>query len=363
MTPHIVHLIQSFQIGGLECMALSLAEHTQRAGFRASIIAYEEDGPLRALAQAKDIEAIYCPKPAGLRPAFSATLAMLLNSTKSSLIHTHHLGPYIYAAPLRAILGKPILHTDHSHEWCTSPRRHLIGRTIPRAATLTCVSHEIAQWHQLTFGHHAQVIENGVALPKIDNKKRIAMRQQLNLASRDVVIGCVARLAVEKDHLTLLNAIKCCPNHVKLVLVGDGPQRHAIEQHIQTLGISDRVIMLGQRHDVEDIYPAFDIVSLSSTREGLPMALLEGMGHAKPIVATRVGEIPQLLKHNVGIGAAPNNPLSLAQALLTYTQQPARRKLDGAQARQLVKTRYSIANMTDQYIGLYDQIISQRSAA
>lgn len=358
----LTHLIQSFNIGGLEMMVVRLSQQMQRLGHTIEVIAYEEDGPLADEFRRHGIAAHVIPKPEGAQPFFSFALAKHLQERDIQLLHTHHLGPFIYGSQAAHLANIPHLHTEHSHELYDTPRRQLIGKTMARYATLTAVSDEIAAFHSEHFGHRLNVIPNGVAIPALDHHLRDRIRAQMGWRYNEVIIGCVARLAPEKDLPTLLNAFAITQKSsdpARLIIIGDGPCRSSLEQLSARLNIQGRVTFLGQRQDLHELYQALDLVALSSVREGLPLALLEAMSFSLPIVSTAVGAIPELIKAIGGELVEAQDAAGLAQALHGYINNPAKRLIDGSHARRHVCTYYSLEQMSARYHDLYKHLLNR----
>ena len=134
-------------------------------------------------------------------------------------------------------------------------------------------------------------------------KRGQSFRQDLGVGTGDILVGIVGRLTEIKNHELFLRAaadfknrlsVKS-PKRVKFVLIGDGALRSKLEHLAKSLGLTEDVIFAGSRRDLEDIYPALDIVALTSLNEGTPLTLIEAMANARPIVSTDVGGVVDLL--------------------------------------------------------------------
>ncbi len=177
-----------------------------------------------------------------------------------------------------------------------------------------------------------------------------------------VVLGCVARLAPEKDHATLLTAFSALlagrnahSRPVYLVLVGDGPERGALEQQAREERLTPWVRFLGTRDDVAALWPGIDLAVLASRREGLPLSLLEGLAARVPFVATAVGAVPSLAAF--GVVVAPQDTGALAQGLAFLVDDDARRHALGEAGRVEVIARYSTSAMAAGYRQLWRQAV------
>jgi glycosyltransferase involved in cell wall biosynthesis len=132
-------------------------------------------------------------------------------------------------------------------------------------------------------------------------KRRARLRQEWGAGSGDVLVGIVGRLTEIKNHALFLQSVALCKQahqasrRVRFLVIGDGHLRKPLEEQARSLGIADDVNFVGQRNDPEYFYPALDIVALTSLNEGTPLTLLEAMANARPIVATDVGGVVDLL--------------------------------------------------------------------
>lgn len=170
---------------------------------------------------------------------------------------------------------------------------------------------------------------------------------------------CVARLSAEKGHLVLLDALKALHDDgtpFSCTLVGDGPLRRALEQRVEALGLTGSVRFTGALPppEVARHYAASDAAVLASFGEGIPLVLMEAMNHGRPVVATRVGGIPELVEHGVnGLLVAPGSVPELAAALRRLLRDPARAAEMGAAARDTVATRFHMDTGAEKLYALF----------
>ena len=345
----VCHLIQYFEVGGIERMVLSLATAAELHGVASTVVAYRTDGPFRQTFHARGVPTAFFPTGPGIQMGLSARLARFLRSGRFDVLHTHHVGPFIYGGPAALLAGVRHVHTEHSRELYDRPRRRAVGWLMPRIARVVCVSEELADWRTRHLGYRPKVVVNGVSVPAAVP----------NAASNGFVVSCIARLAPEKDHATLLRAfaqLRASVPNARLDLVGDGPERGRIESLIRQLGIADGVTLAGQVSNVGQWLERAHVVALSSTREGLPMALLEAMAYGRPVVATAVGGIPELLANGGGVGVPVGDHARFAAALADYANSPQRMAEDGERARELVVSSFSEAAMVADYCEIYRQV-------
>ena len=182
-------------------------------------------------------------------------------------------------------------------------------------------------------------------------------RKALGFAVEDRVVGVVARLAPVKDHATLLQAFHIVAARLprtKLLIIGDGPERPALESMVENLGLREVVHFLGARHDVPKLMANLDVAVLSSKEEGLPLCVLEAMAGGKPVVATRVGGIPSVVLHGeTGMLVPPGDPAALSSALVSILSDADHAKQLGQNGRKLIERRFDLQNSLEGYYLLY----------
>jgi glycosyltransferase involved in cell wall biosynthesis len=179
-----------------------------------------------------------------------------------------------------------------------------------------------------------------------------ALRSRSGIPKDRPVILNVGRLSAEKDHLTLLEAMRHVEAH--LVIVGEGPERARIEQHIREFNLAGAVTLTGQQPSAEPYYGIADIAVLSSRTEGSPNALLEAMAAGVPVVATAVGGVPEMVSDGESaLLVEPGNAPALAEAItrLLRNREVARRLANRAQS--LVRERHTPEIRMRRLAGIY----------
>lgn len=212
-------------------------------------------------------------------------------------------------------------------------------------------------------------IPTGVDVSRFDPRRVDAgLRAEWSIPPASVVIGTVGVLRSWKGHAVLLDAarrvVRTRPDAV-FVIVGDGPGRSLLDRRIKDFDLDRHVRMAGHRADVERAFAAFDLVVLASTgHEGVPQAILQALAMEKPVIASNVGGIPEVVRAGeTGRLVPPNDPDALAAAILQHLDAPA----DGlAMARvgcRLVKRDYSLDRMLDQLEAFYERLSQMRTAS
>ena len=214
------------------------------------------------------------------------------------------------------------------------------------------VSEAVAD-HLHKIGLTADVVHNGLPVPVADP----AARARLGLSDEAFVVGAIARLADHKglDLLCLAAAdIRARVPHAEVVIVGEGPDRHALERLA-----AGHVRLVGSWTGAASLLPAFDVLAAPSRFEGLPLVPIEAMLSGVPVVGTRVSGIEEVLG-DAGVLVAPESPSALADALVALARDPARRKQVAAAGRRRAETRFGVDRMAAETLAIYDRLLAGR---
>jgi glycosyltransferase involved in cell wall biosynthesis len=159
--------------------------------------------------------------------------------------------------------------------------------------------------------------------PTVTALARSAARERLGLQPGGLVAGWVGRLSREKGADVMLDAFLHVDSSWQLSIIGDGPERHALQQQAKSLGIADRIIWHGLVENAASLLAAFDVFVLSSRTEGTPIVLFEAMHASVPIVATRVGGVPNVIGPSQALLVPGEEPNAIARAVNDVARDPA----------------------------------------
>ncbi len=306
--------------------------------------------------------------PRGLMAVLSA-----LGRWRSDLIHGHTAHAHAHAALGGLVVRRPVV---VSRRVGFPVGRHLFSWIKYRLPIdrYVCVSHHVRDV-MVRSGIDAErlsVVPSGLELPDpclggagvVDpDHPGSELRRIIGAPPRAPVVGIVASLSAEKNHRVLLGAasrvIQFVP-HVHFVLVGEGERRQAIERERARLGLEPRVHLLGFREDVRELIAQFTIFVLPSSHEGMGTSLLEAQALGVPIVASRVGGIPEVVTDGVtGRLVEAGDAEGLATALIETLQQPERSAEWAARGRESVRA-LSADRMVERTIDVYQSLIDAR---
>lgn len=203
--------------------------------------------------------------------------------------------------------------------------------------------------------------------PSASPEEARALRLRLGIKEDERLVLAIGRLSREKAQIDLLGAFALLRRdypelQAKLLLVGDGPERGALEAAARAAGINEHVIFAGQLSDVDAYYRAADVMALPSHSEGSPYVLLEAMAAGLPVAATSVGGVPEMVVDNESaLLVAPREPQAMADALhRILTDEGLARRLAAA-ASALINTRYAPETYLHSLVNIYTQTISGAS--
>jgi glycosyltransferase involved in cell wall biosynthesis len=207
-------------------------------------------------------------------------------------------------------------------------------------------------------------VPTGIDATQFKPRNRTMARNALGLPADAPLIGIVATLRSWKGHRHLLDALPLMMRgDARLVVVGDGPQRAALEAQWQTLGLGDRVIFAGLQHDVASWLAAFDVFVLPSyANEGVPQALLQAMFARIPCITTAIGGIPEIARDGETARIVPAaDPQALAQAIDALLADPTEGQRLAARAQAFVVPRYGLETMLDRMESVFRRALADRS--
>jgi glycosyltransferase involved in cell wall biosynthesis len=204
------------------------------------------------------------------------------------------------------------------------------------------------------------LIYNGVDLERYDHQEPCCtLREEYGMPSGARLVGVVARLEPEKGHATLLEAwpavLRACPD-AYLLVVGEGSRCDELRAQASDLGIADRVVFTGRREDVPAITAALDVAVLPSYREAQGLSVLEAMALSRPVVASDVGGIPEMIEDGVtGLLVPPRDPSALAAAIVRLLDDHPLADMVGRAGHDLVHRRFCLEQMIAGIEQIYDE--------
>ncbi len=360
MSSAIAHVLTSLCLGGGERVALMLASEQVRRGHRVSVVSLEEPagGALAAAFSGAGVEVVRVPKSPGFDASLFPRLYAAFRARRVDVAHSHNPLPLVYAAPAAKAAGARTVHTKHGPH-PDAPHRLWLRRLAALSTdAFVAVSEPTAAFARAireVSSAKLRVIVNGVDLARFapDPKRRAAVRASWGVPDGAFVLGTVGRMAPVKDHALLVRAAApLLGDGVRLVIAGDGPEAARTHELAERIGVAGWVRLLGASDDVPGVLDGLDLFVSSSRMEGMPLALLEAMAAAVPIVATAVGGVPDTLG-DAGLVVPHGEERALRRAIAELMEDPPRAGRIGELGRLRALERFSAARMADDYFSLY----------
>lgn len=357
----IIQVTESLEVGGAERVVVTLANALARE-HEVSVVCLKQGGMLaQQLHPSVPWHAI--GKREGTDPAALLRLVRLLRRERPDAIHTHDWGVFLDAMLASRLSGVPVnVHTVHGLYMAAGQGsgarakrriRHLLERRVAGNAHIVCVSEDlrlhVAREVGIPLGA-TRSIANGVAVGELPPGPEHA-------DSAEVVFITVCRLAPVKNLQLMIRAFaRACGSlpDARLVIVGDGPERPALEQLVSELQLGARVAFLGFRTDTDALIRAADVMLLSSLSEGIPMSVLEAMTNGRAVIATSVGGVPALVEHGVnGLVIPPGDEADFGSAIQHLAANAALRREMGRAGHARARSLFGVENMVSAYEALY----------
>lgn len=388
----VLRIIARLNVGGPARHAIVLGAGLQRHNVE-SLLVYGSVGPdegsLEDLVAANGLRAVKVPWLGRRISAWGDLRALwaltrLIFREQPDIVHTHtakagalgRVVATVFNATRRRERRCAIIHTFHGHVFTGyfTPVVSRVVRWIERALAgasdrIVAISNiqreEICQRFGVAPPWKTEVIELGLNLDTLLTlESETSLRRELGFGLEHVVFGYVGRLVPIKDLPTLLQAfariVADIPN-ARLMLVGDGELRHALEAFAAELGLGDRVRFAGWRHDLSAVYGAMDACVLSSRNEGTPVALIEAMAAGKPVIATAVGGVEDVVTQGcTGVVVPPGDVAALADAMRGLGESESRRREFGQAARRSIGARFGASRLASDANRLYLRALVER---
>jgi glycosyltransferase involved in cell wall biosynthesis len=367
----VLQLISSSGYYGAENMLLNLCASQEKTGCQNSLLLfYNVHVPNvefyeRARRRGLSVRMVHCKGRADWRAVRQIEEYILEDGI--DLVHTHGYKADLYGYLAAWRSGKPVVATCHNWVGGTAALgiyNYLDRMALKKFNALAAVSDAVAQ-RLLAFGVPAEkvkTIANGIDVQIFERGEPLPA---LSVGAGKVV-GVVARLDLQKGFEYLLRAIRelCNIYALKVVIVGEGPDRKAIEDMVKEYGLQSNVVLAGQQSDMAGVYAAMDIFVLPSLNEGLPMTVLEAMAASRPVIATRVGAIPSVIQDGEnGLLVDSKDVAGLRNALARLLSDSDLCRRMGDRAHDWVGRNYTSEVMALKYRQLYEEVLGQPAIA
>jgi glycosyltransferase involved in cell wall biosynthesis len=365
----VFYLVDSLNVGGTESQTAATALHLNRIGHEVTVGCLRAEGPLIDLLLNAGIPVVEFPKKKTLLSANGICqlwrMIVFILRKKFQVVHTHDLWANLLGVPAAKLAGTPIVVSSRRYladlEWYT-PLRNRMMRIIYGLSTHVVVNSEPTR--------DLLVVREGLRSEKvivihnaIDSQRFVVARKDRKellpgIREEAKLIAVVANMySPVKGHQRLIAAARTvCRLHPEAIflLIGDGAERSKLEQQVVEVELTRNVVFLGRRKDIPELLTCCNLSVLSSEAEGLPNAVLEAMAAGLPVVAMRVGGIPEIIEDEIsGLLVSSQDPQALADAILRIIENPelATRLAQAGQKR--IRTHFSFDRLLAELETLY----------
>ncbi len=361
----IVEVLATGTNGGAQEHVYSLLSRLDRSRYDASVVSLSGGSAIRRI-QRLGIPVHELDEPDDAIAV--GALSTLLADAGAEVVHNHMYRAELVGTRAAIALGEAghprpyVIGTVHSSRIRSPEDRDELRRLTPHMDHLVAVSRAIV--HKIADERPSRtpvsLVYNGVDLDRYNRTEACCtLPEEYGLPPGSQIVGVIGRLEPEKGHPTLIDAwplvLRVVPNAI-LLIVGEGSRREALEQQVAGLGIARQVIFAGRRDDVPEVTAALDVAVLPSYREAQGLTILEAMALSRPVVASNVGGIPEMIEDGrTGLLVPPHDAPALAAALTRLlTNHPLADMLARA-GHDLVHERFCVELMVSAIEDLYDE--------
>ncbi|MDR0787710.1 MAG: glycosyltransferase [Gemmatimonadota bacterium] len=366
----ILHLIDTGGPGGAETVLVNLVAGLGTERWEHHVAVPLRDWLYNTLEE-RDIPVTVLPSEGAFDVRYLRGIIRTIRDLRIDIIQTHLFTSAVYGAVAGVVTGVPIVSTIHGIV-DTGPdnlKRKVKFRIINRSRNrIVLVSRLLkdALAEQARLREKIQtVIHNGIDTTIYHPARDTGFRQELNLPEDAILIGALGNVRVPKDYGNLLNAaaiLKARSSRYHVAIVGDTEWEPELYQELLArraeLGLEKTVTFTGFRPDTARLLNNFDLYVMSSEREGLPLALAQGMSTGLPVVSTRAGGAQELITSGRdGLLVPVRDPVALADAIDSLARDPSRMAEFGFAARRTIEENFAIGKMVARYEGLYHELL------
>ena len=364
---HVQHVLLSLQPGGLENGVVNVINGLDSLRIQNSVCCLKQAGEFASRIKDRGVPVFEMGLQKGNDLLLPFRLAMLFRRSNVDIVHTRNAEAFFYGFLGAKIAGvSSIIHSEHGRTFDDRAIRFWAQRLFSKYTNIIFALSEQLRSDLVKFvGIPADKIGvqyNGVDVSRFSTMRGEDVRRELGIGAERVVVGSIGRLVSVKNYPLLLRAVKSVNLDITTILfVGDGPELDKLKKLATNDGLIKRVIFLGHREDVADLLGAMDIFVLPSVSEGMSNTMLEAMAAGIPVIASRVGGNPEIVRDGIdGLLFENGNEGELRERLIRLIGSPALRMQLGVAGRKRVIDKFSMEAMISRYESLYTSVTLKR---
>jgi glycosyltransferase involved in cell wall biosynthesis len=365
----ILYLITELNVGGAEKALARTVAHLDRDRYDALVACLYAPGLVANEIRTAGNKVINLDMQSRIDLRVFKRLFKLLRQEGIQIIHSYLFHANLLARLVARLARAPIIISSERTMEMEGRIRLLVNRlTSPLADRVIAVSQQVCDFAASRIGIPLEklvVIYNGIEPSTYQVEVNVAeVHKELGVDPTCTVVGTVSRLDEAKGIRYLLQAVPwVIAQYPKVIflIVGNGSQRRELERLAQDLSIQSQVIFTGYRPDVVRMLAIVNVFVLPSLYEGFPNVILEAMAMSKPVVATRVGGVPEAVEGGVtGLLVPPRDPEALAKAIITLLQDREQAGTMGRAGQERVERYFSVERMIQETEALYEELVREK---
>ncbi|MGR3301541.1 MAG: glycosyltransferase [Candidatus Scalindua sp.] len=367
---NVIHLVDELTIGGLEKILTTIVLNLDRKKYNVSVWCLREGGFFANKLVKEGIDVKILHISTSRNPLSIHKLYKLLKNRKFDLIHTHAYSAGTIGRISAFLAGVPVIisHNHSVYDYYNKYYHFVEWLLCLITDKIICVSDIVKKFTNETQRINANkliTIHNGIdSVCSVTGKEASDIRKKLGIPHNHTVISTIAHMEEHKGIKYLLESASLLlqsRNDISFLLVGEGALKEELKILCADLKIEKNVIFAGERSDISEILSLTDIFVLPSLREGLGLAILETMACGKPVIATNVGGIPEIVKDGVsGILVSPRDPEALHTAMKELLDDKEMQKKMGANGEKVCNEKFNSKVMVGQIENLYDFLLCKK---
>jgi len=386
MTLSTLLMVDGLGLSGKTKALADLAAGLDRKRFQPTVLCFKkENSPLAGILEREQVPVIEVPIRDGLSIGNVRQIMRVISRLRPDVVHCYNPRPMLYGGLAARLLGiKSTLGSlsafacmvpDREYAFLPQPlinaggtnrvRNRLVSMLIRRLAVVSLnLGQGFCRYNRISPAK-LRLVPYGVKLGDTpDQASRVAIRQQkrasIGIKDDEILVGSVGRLVEQKDYPTQIAGFAIAARsepRLRMILVGDGPLRPALEQSARELGVADRIGFLGYREDIPEWLQAIDVFAQTSKFEPFGVALLEAKAFGLAIASTAVNEVPDILSQGrSGLLFEANSAEAFGGALLKLARDATLRDSLGKQAYHEARLKHSLSAMIAAYQDLYQEV-------
>lgn len=371
---NILHVYQNSKIGGIQNQILHILGGYDKDRFNPAFCCLGPPMGMREEMEKRGIDfiALNRKRYSKFSPGIILDLYRLIKKKNVHIIRTHKYRSNFYGRIAAWLARVPVIISSEHNIYVYKEKRLvrritnyvLSGITDLMVAVSDAVAKDLIKYDGIDQSKII-TLHNGVDTDRFDGKeKSINIRLELRLGINDFVLGFIGRLVPNKGLHYLIDEVSILKkehDNIKLLIVGDGSLIDSLKRKVKKLDLIDNVQFAGERRDIVDILSCIDIFVMPSVKEGLPNALLEAMAMRRPVIATNIGGIPEVVENNkTGILIESGKPKALAESVKRLKENGELARSMGNEARIHILDKFSIVSAVEKWQSLYVSLLEDK---